>query len=58
MGRSPARPDPGPLRLTREHPGAEGPERIAPAERRLQGDSAILPGSIRAKATTTPGELA
>jgi ribonuclease P protein component len=32
---------------TRERPGAEGSVRIAPPERRPQGDSAIPPGSIR-----------
>ena len=36
--------------LTRERPGAEGPVRIAPAERRSQGDSGILPGSIATEA--------
>ena len=37
------------VRISRERPGAEGPERIAPAPMASQGDSRILHGSIRAE---------
>ena len=48
----PGDPDDGSEGVTRERPGAEGSVRIAPPERAPQGDSAILPGSIR---PTGPG---
>src|SRR6185369_3771381 len=44
---APGDPDDGSEGVTRERPGAEGLVRIAPPERAPQGDSAILPGSIR-----------
>jgi ribonuclease P protein component len=40
--------------LTRERPGAEGSERIAPPERPPQGDSAILPPGIGSNHAGTP----
>ncbi len=45
---------PGPFRglleVSRERPGAEGPERIAPPRRPVQRDSGVLPWGMRAEA--------
>jgi hypothetical protein len=57
VGRSLPAPERGLRGLTRERPGAEGPERIAPPEQPPQGDSAIPPGSIRSGALPGGGIL-
>jgi hypothetical protein len=44
----------GRMGLTREHPGAEGPVRIAPPGRPSQGDFAILPWSIPSRSSGMP----
>ena len=44
--------------LTRERPGAEGSERIAPPEQAPQGDSAIPQGSIEAGRKATAVRVA
>src|SRR4051812_32478809 len=51
---APSPPDPVTGGLAREHPGAEGPVRIAPARGPSQGDSGILPRSIASQSSRNP----